>query len=512
MANTSPKKETKRWADDDGSFSFDAPDFVPPTTNPVDSTNPVQQSTNTTPDMNDVQTKLGNLSVDTSSTTTTTNDAASSNDAAPRKNVDRKVALDMESDAKRTVVVEQSDPNSPLFSADTFEDLKLRDELLKAVYAMSYQRPSKIQSTALPLILQTERKNLIAQAQSGTGKTATFSLGILSTIDESKQYPQALCILPTRELSRQVYEVICALGRFLENVKIRMIIKGEKFNKAQPLKEQVIVGTPGTMLDLCTQRVLRLQRVRIFVLDEADEMMRHGGASQLSTQTKKLKARCPKDTQILCFSATYPENVLKFATALVPQPVDKILLKTDQVTVKQIQQLYIECTSERHKYQVLGQIYSFLSVGQSMIFVRTRKTAMSLHAEMSKAGYTVSVITGGQMHVKERDRVFDEFRDGKTKVLICTNVLARGIDVAGVSLIINYDMPTDRDNKPDYANYIHRVGRTGRFGREGIAINLVHDKDSKSCLQAFQKKWGNLISKFEAENIPKLEKMLKQLK
>src|SRR3989338_10716979 len=222
------------------------------------------------------------------------------------------------------------------------------------------------------------------------------------------------------------------------------------------------------MLDAVKKRKLIMKDVRIFVLDEADEMMKTEGGYQLGQQTAQLRNLCPKSVQIVCFSATFPDNVKQFTRNLVPAPLNMLLLKPEETTVVQIKQLYIHCGSEKEKFNVLSEIYGYMSIGQSMIFVRTRKTAISLAEQMTKAGYTVSVITGGKMPAEERKRIWDDFIEGRARVLISTNVMARGIDVSAVSLIINYDLPVDKDGKPSFANYLHRVGRTGRFGREGI--------------------------------------------
>lgn len=405
-----------------------------------------------------------------------------------------------------SVEVQQDDPNSPLFSAKTFEELNLKQELLKGVYAMGFNKPSKIQEKALPVILVNPPKNMIAQAQSGTGKTATFVLSMLSRCDASHSYPQAICLCPTRELARQIEDVVKMMGKFT-SIKTILAVKDAPIPKK--ISEQIIVGTPGKVLDMMSKRAFNAKKVRMLILDEADHMIdRHG----LGDQTLNIKRELHPAVQTLLFSATYKDNVRKYAERIVRQPSVKLVLKKEELTLKGILQLYIDCKSEDRKYNVLSDIYGFMSVGQSIIFVHTRKTAIELCQRMNAEGHTVSLLVGGEdMSSKDRDQVIDNFRKGITKVLITTNVLARGIDILAVMLVINYDLPFTPGNKVDPQTYLHRIGRSGRFGRKGIAINFVHDESSKRHISELEAHFGCQIKEFKEEEIEHLSSMLEDI-
>lgn len=433
----------------------------------------------------------------------------SKDEDAPLLSVEKKLASINHKHMNRgKIIVEQDDPNSPIHSTKSFEELKLKPELLKGIYAMGYNKPSKIQESALPILLAPTNppKNIIAQAQSGTGKTAAFVLNMLSRVDSNVKFPQAICIAPTRELVRQIFENIKKMGQFTQ-VETQLVVKDEDF--PPKVTAQIVVGTPGKILDLMKKRKMDVTKVKVFVLDEADTMMEKGSLSDQAVQIKRV---LPKNCQICLFSATFRTEVRQFAERVVPQPCNNIRLKREELTLDGIKQLYIDCKTDANKFNVLSEIYGYLSVGQSIIFVHTRRTATELTKKMSEAGHTVSLLHGGEdMSSKERDRVIDDFRDARTKVLITTNVLARGIDILQVMLVINYDLPLDGHNKPDPETYLHRIGRSGRFGRKGIAINFIADDKSKQDLQYFQHFFKREIEQFPAEKIETLQPMLEKL-
>jgi ATP-dependent RNA helicase DDX19/DBP5 len=401
------------------------------------------------------------------------------------------------------VIVEQDDPNSPLHSVKTFEQLNLKPELLQGIYGMGYNKPSKIQESTLPVILSEPPRNIIAQAQSGTGKTAAFALGMLSRSDPLIQQPQALCVCPTRELARQILDVVSQMGKFTK-IQIQLVVKDIIFPKL--ISAQIVIGTPGKILDLIKTRTLNTNNIKIFVLDEADQMIDKQG---LGDQSIKLKKCLPPKCQILLFSATFKDQVRLFAGNIVPRPCFNISLKVSELTVDGIKQLYIDCKNEPNKFKILSEIYAYLTVGQSIIFVQTRRTAQELSDKMKASGHTVSLLHGGDEI--ERDRVIDDFRDGKTKVLITTNVLARGIDILTVMMVINFDIPLDADNKPDPQTYIHRIGRSGRFGRKGVAINFIHDDISKRNLKYIENYLQKPIQEFPSNKLEDIQTILEQL-
>jgi ATP-dependent RNA helicase DDX19/DBP5 len=312
------------------------------------------------------------------------------------------------------------------------------------------------------------KHDLIAQAHHGSGKTAAYSLSMLSRVDESKQYAQAMCVCPTRELVRQVADVCRELGKFT-SLQVLAAIPGAARGKCTA---QIVVGTPGTLLAKCRHRDLDTKQFVLFVLDEADQMISSQGHLG---DTMKLKNQMPKQCQILLFSATFSDAIWKFAKKLAPNATE-IRVKREELSLDPIKQYYLQARDLDHKYELLISMFSLLEIGQSIIFVHTVRTGKELANRMRKDNYTVSLLHGKKdtMSVEQRDSVMDDFRSGKTSVLITTNVLARGIDVLQVTLVVNYDVPLDRSNKPDPETYIHRIGRSGRFGRKGVAINFVH--------------------------------------
>eukprot|EP01116_Phalansterium_solitarium_P015648 TRINITY_DN3476_c0_g1_i1.p1 TRINITY_DN3476_c0_g1~~TRINITY_DN3476_c0_g1_i1.p1 ORF type:complete len:506 (-),score=157.31 TRINITY_DN3476_c0_g1_i1:91-1608(-) len=429
----------------------------------------------------------------------------------------RKPLLDLNKGVR--VTIEQDDPNSPLYSVKSFEELNLHPDLLKGVYNMGFSKPSKIQENALPTIISDPKKNLIGQAQSGTGKTAAFTLGMLSRVDPTQNFPQAVCLSPTRELSRQIQDVVTTMGQFT-SITTCLVVK--EANIPRPLTAHILIGTPGKLLDLIHTRQFDPRRIRIFVLDEADQMLDQGQSapgrggpqqrSSMGEQSVQLKRYMPVDAQFILFSATFRDDVRAFAERIVGRergalPVVKIELKREQLTLDKIQQLFIKCNNEQDKFKVLCDIYAYSTVGQSIIFVQTRDTASRLSELMRRDGFKVSLLHGDLMPL-DRDECIDQFRSGKTRVLITTNVLSRGIDIEDVMLVINYDLPMDQYNRPDFETYLHRIGRSGRFGRRGIAINFVHDQRTILALDAISQHFKRDIHEFPADKLDELQQKL----
>jgi ATP-dependent RNA helicase DDX19/DBP5 len=409
----------------------------------------------------------------------------------PATSEPRRTGLVAEESAKVEV---EGDPH--LRSAKAWDDLRMSKELLLGIAEIGFVRPSRIQEVALPMMIE-DRCNLIAQAQNGSGKTATFALAILAVTDVGLRSPQAIVLSTTRELAVQNRNVILTLGKHTGIESTLCVPQSEKFPKR--ITSHVLVGTPGKMCELTQKRHVDPQNVHLFVLDEADVMV--SPEQQMAPQVLRVRKFLRDELQILLFSATYPDSVKEFALNICPH-ARKITIKKEELTLSAIRQLYIEVDSMDKKYEVLGEFYSAMNVGQSIIFVNSRKVAFRLGERMQKDGHAVSVLTGGQkddkgQHVldpKERDRVMSEFRSGTTKVLVATDVLSRGIDVPQVTLVVNYGLPLmfEREgreggdaggwraretgapeSKVEMETYLHRIGRTGRFGAKGIAINLV---------------------------------------
>ncbi|KAI0360183.1 DEAD-domain-containing protein [Trametes cingulata] len=398
-----------------------------------------------------------------------------------------------------TLADQQADPNSPLYSAKTFEELGLHQDLLKGIYDMGFTKPSKIQERALPLLLRDPPQNMIGQSQSGTGKTAAFVLTMLSRVDFSINKPQALCLAPSRELARQIMSVVVAMGKFTP-VQTEYAIKESLPKNASNVTAHIIVGTPGKVIDV--------SEVKVFVLDEADNMLDKDG---LGEQTLRVKNMLPKNhpVQIILFSATFPDHGRNFANKFAPN-ANKIELQRNELSVDNIRQFYMDCRNEEHKYEVLVSLYSLLTIGQSIIFCQHRHTADRISQRMTAEGHKVA-----SLHAA----IIDNFREGKEKVLITTNVIARGIDILQVNMVVNYDLPlmNERDHygnkedaRPDIETYIHRIGRTGRFGRKGISINFVHDKATWQQMEQIEKATGKQIIRIETNDLDAMEEQMKK--
>lgn len=350
---------------------------------------------------------------------------------------------------------------------ETFDAMGLRENLLRGIYGYGYETPSSIQQRAiLPII---SGRDTIAQAQSGTGKTATFSISILQQLDLSIFACQALILAPTRELAQQIVKDVQALGQFM-NMKVHGCIGGTSTRDDISILTKgvhVVVGTPGRVHDMIQRGALDVAAMRVFALDEADEMLGRGFKDKIYEIFKFL----PETVQVTIFSATLPLEVLDVTNNFMRDPV-RILVKRDELTLDGIKQFYIAVEHEEWKFETLCDLYDTITITQAVIFCNTRNKVDLLTNKMMSKDFTVSSMHG-DMEQRERDLIMREFRSGSSRVLITTDVLARGIDVRGVSLVINFDLPTDREN------YIHRIGRSGRFGRKGVAINFITLNDAQ---------------------------------
>ncbi|XP_076359368.1 DEAD-box helicase Dbp80-like isoform X5 [Tachypleus tridentatus] len=403
------------------------------------------------------------------------------------------------------VEVQQKDPNSPLYSVKSFEQLNINNDLLKGVYAMGFNFPSKIQGTALPALLADPPQNMIAQSQNGTGKTAAFILASLSRVDPSKPFPQVLILSPTYELATQTASVAKQMGQYCQDIKFCLAVKGERIPRGRKITEQVIIGTPGKVMDWSLRyKLFDVQNINVYVLDEADVMIAiQGHHDQCIRVHKKLSKEC----QMMLFSATYNQEVMDFAEIIVPNPV-VIRLRKEEESLDNIKQFYVVCKNIDEKFSAISNIYGVISVGQAIIFCQTKKTASWLSEKLVKEGHAVALISG-DMFVSQRIAVLNRFRDGKEKVLITTNVCARGIDVEQVSVVVNFDLPVDQKGKADCETYLHRIGRAGRFGKIGLAINIVDGPRTIMFLKQIEDHFGLKILRLDAEDVDELEKLNK---
>jgi translation initiation factor 4A len=351
---------------------------------------------------------------------------------------------------------------------DNFDDMHLREELLRGVYAYGFEKPSAIQQRAI--IPCVRGMDVIAQAQSGTGKTATFAVSILQKLDIGLKECQALVLAPTRELAQQIQKVMVALGDYMGS-ECHACIGGTNVREDQQKLSSgvhIVVGTPGRVFDMINRRALSTRSIKMFVLDEADEMLSRGFKDQIYEVFRTLN----ENIQVILLSATMPMDVLEVTTRFMREPV-RILVKKEELTLEGIRQFYIEVEQEEWKLDTLCDLYETLTITQAVIFCNTRRKVEWLTEKMHGRDFTVSAIHG-DMEQGQRDVIMREFRSGSSRVLITTDLLARGIDVQQVSLVINYDLPTNREN------YIHRIGRGGRFGRKGVAINFMTTDDRRT--------------------------------
>jgi translation initiation factor 4A len=351
---------------------------------------------------------------------------------------------------------------------ETFDEMGLSDSLLRGIYSYGYERPSKIQQLAIVPI--KEHNDILAQAQSGTGKSCSFIVGSMSLIDVSIQKLQVMVLVPTQELAKQIHGVAQSLGTYLP-VSCYSATGGTPIRddiKAIDNGIQFIVGTPGRIFDLINRKVLRTENIRCLIMDEADQMLEDRFYKQVMCI---LDMGFPKTTKVALFSATMPKEVIEVANKLLHNPV-RILIPPENVTLEGIKQYCVMLEKEEWKYDVLCDIYKQLNINQAIIYCNKRQRAEWLAEKLSADGYPLSCIHG-EMENDDRRRRMEEFRSGKIRVLISTDLLARGIDVQQVSLVINFELPMNREN------YIHRIGRSGRYGRKGVAINLIAPSEAK---------------------------------
>jgi translation initiation factor 4A len=334
--------------------------------------------------------------------------------------------------------------------------------------AFSFERPSAIQQRAIVPVLKGH--DVIAQAQSGTGKTATFSISVLQSIDVSKRECQALILAPTRELAQQIQKVVSALSEYMQII-CHACVGGTNTRDEMKILEagvHVIVGTPGRVYDMIhNRRALRVDSLKMFVLDEADEMLSRGFQEQIYEIFQLL----PEAVQVVLLSATMPQDVLEVTQKFMRDPV-RILVKRDELTLEGIRQFMVMVERDDWKFDTLCDLYDTVTITQAVIFCNSRRKVDWLTERLRAKEFTVSAMHG-EMEQQEREMIMKEFRSGSSRVLITTDLLARGIDVQQVSLVINYDLPSNKEN------YIHRIGRGGRFGRKGVAINFVTTEDQR---------------------------------
>jgi translation initiation factor 4A len=353
-------------------------------------------------------------------------------------------------------------PSTDIQIYNNFEDMNLPENLLRGIFAYGFEKPSNIQSKGIMPI--AEGRDLLAQAQSGTGKTGTFVIGALSRIDESVKKPQVLILVHVRELALQITSVASAIGERM-GVKVLCAVGGNPLRDDIRMLEngcQFIVGTPGRVYDLVSRNALDRSEIRVLILDEADQMLDDLFYKQIMCILEK---GFPEKTRVALFSATIPDQVVEVANKILNDPV-RILIAPDSVRLDGIQQFYINLDREDHKFECICDLYKNLNISQAVIFCNKRQKAEILAEKMSAQGFPVTCLHG-ELDKPERTRRMKDFVSGNTRVMVATDIIARGIDIQQISLVINYELPMNREN------YVHRIGRAGRFGRKGTTINML---------------------------------------
>lgn len=350
---------------------------------------------------------------------------------------------------------------------ENWDDFELKSELLRGIYAYGFEKPSNIQSKSIPVI--TQGIDIIAQAQSGMGKTGAFSISVLQSIDITKPELQALLLAPTHELVRQTHNVIKTLGNMFDGLVVKTLVGGTSIQEDNESIKQncphIIVGSAGRVHDMFRRKYINGNNIKIIVLDEADEMLSSGFKEQIYNIFQFMN----KDIQVALFSATLPSNIMDLTCKFMRDPV-KITMEVEKLNLECIKQYYIAMRNDSDKYDTLKDLFSYISVSQCIIYCNSVKRVMELYRAMTDENFSVCCIHSS-MDKSERETQFHNFRIGQYRVLISSDITARGIDVQQVSSVINFDI-----TKCPYT-YLHRVGRSGRWGRKGMAINFITKQD-----------------------------------
>ena len=347
----------------------------------------------------------------------------------------------------------------------TFEDLSLKENLLRGIYSYGFEVPSAIQSKSIPVF--KSGKDVIAQAQSGTGKTGAFVIGSLERIDVETKATQVIIISPTRELSKQTTEVVSELSKYMGVSYLEVVGGTDVFQCRSDLDKlpQIIIGTPGRILDMINKKSIFTDKLMSLIFDEADEILSYGFKETIYNIVKCIPEQC----QICLFSATIPDEILELSTSFMRNP-ESILVKKEALTLEGITQFYINMKVSDWKYDILKDLYDTISISQCIIYFNSKNKLNEIYKCLTEENFPVSMIHG-ELSTEERKITMNEFKGGQTRILLSTDLLSRGIDIQQLSLVINFDLPRSKET------YIHRIGRSGRYGRKGVAINFVTERD-----------------------------------
>jgi translation initiation factor 4A len=382
----------------------------------------------------------------------------------------------------------EEETNDSSYEIQNWDDLDINPNLLRGIYAHGFEKPSPIQQKAIkPLVL---RKDIVAQAQSGTGKTATFTIGALANIDVNDNNTQVLVLSPTKELTIQTAKVFESLGSMIDKLRIQTLYGGSVIEESSGFLNKniphIICGCPGRVCDMMRRDKITSKKIRLVVLDEADEMLSSGFKEQVYNIFQNFN----NDIQVALFSATLPDSINSIVEKIMRNPI-RIEVKRDMLTLEGIRQFYVAVEDDRQKYLTMKHLFGFLSVSQCIIYCNSVKRVQELFEAMMEDEFPVCRIHSN-MDKSERELAFNEFKTGKSRVLISSNVTARGIDIQQVSIVINFDLPKCVNT------YLHRIGRSGRWGRKGVGINLITRRDVIK-LKEIEQHYSTQISEMPGE-------------
>lgn len=390
----------------------------------------------------------------------------STNNSTNNSTKNNKDSNNKESNNKESELLD-SNVTVPLNKISSWDELDISPELLRGIYAYGFEKPSPIQCIAIKPIIDLQ--DIIAQAQSGTGKTATFSIGALSRVDLTNSSTQVLILSPTHELTKQTAKVVKALASMMVGLRVQTMIGGSsiegdaEFMYGTP--PHIVVGCPGRVYDMIKRRHLNASKIKLVIIDEADEMLSQGFKEQIFNIFQNFN----NDIQVALFSATLPSNIYEITDRFMRNPV-KISVAAELLTLDGIKQYFVALNDDVQKYDTLKDIYAQISLSQCIIYCNSVKRVADLYDAMKEDSFPVCCIHSN-MEKCDREIALDEFRIGSARVLISSNVTARGIDVQQVNTVINFDLPRDPHT------YLHRIGRSGRWGRKGTAINFITKRD-----------------------------------
>lgn len=373
--------------------------------------------------------------------------------------------------------------NNPI---DSFENMGIKNDLLRGIYSYGFEKPSSIQQKAIKPII--DGHDIIAQAQSGTGKTATYSIGVLEKIDHMRDNIQSIILAHTRELALQIHQVITNISSYL-NINLNLSVGGSSSREnidALLNNPHIVIGTPGRVLDMINKKALNTKYLKILIIDEADEML----SKIFSNQIYDIFRFLPNNIQVGLFSATMTPEFFKLAKCFMRNPV-KILIKNEELTLEGIKQYYVNIERNEYKYSTLCDFYNVCNLAQTIIYCNSKKMVDDLYNRLMDDSFAVEQIHG-DMSQEQRNSIMENFRSGNSRILIATDLLSRGIDIQQISLVINYDIPNNIES------YIHRIGRSGRFGRKGTAINFITNYDVNK-MKDIEQYYSTIIEELPAD-------------